>query len=102
MDSCINRLYYSSFYLVSALLFQRGIKAETHSGVKSQFFLHFVKNGRISKQHGKLYSHLFDWRQATDYAAYSEFDKETVIPLLGQVRELNLEIARLLDISPEK
>ncbi len=100
--SCINRLYYSSFYLISALLFQCGIKAETHSGVKTQFFLHFVKSGRINKEYGKLYSHLFDWRQETDYAAYSDFDGETVIPLLGQVKALNLQIASLLSTSPEK
>jgi uncharacterized protein (UPF0332 family) len=41
-NSCINRLYYSSYYLASALLFKNEIKAETHNGVKTQLFLNFV------------------------------------------------------------
>lgn len=38
-NSCVNRLYYSSYYLVSALLYKNDIKAETHNGVKTHFFL---------------------------------------------------------------
>lgn len=37
-NSCVNRLYYSSYYLISALLYQHNIKAETHKGTKTQFF----------------------------------------------------------------
>ncbi len=57
-NSCINRLYYSSYYLASALLFMHNIKAETHNGVKSQLFLTFVKNELLPKEYGRLYSHL--------------------------------------------
>lgn len=46
-NSCINRLYYSSFYLVSALLYVHSIKAETHNGTKIQFFLNFIKSGKL-------------------------------------------------------
>jgi len=88
-NSCINRLYYSSYYLASALLFKHDINAETHNGVKTQLFLNFVKDGIISKEHGKLYSHLFDWRQETDYADFIDFDEETVNPLLQEVMMLN-------------
>ena len=28
--SCVNRLYYSSFHLINALLFQEGINAKSH------------------------------------------------------------------------
>lgn len=95
-NSCVNRLYYSSFYLVSALLYQHGIKAETHNGTKTQFFLHFVKTGLIDKEYGKLYAHLFDWRQETDYADFIEFDQETVVPLLNEVNDLNLTLTSLI------
>lgn len=100
-NSCINRLYYSSFYLVSALLYQRAIKAETHKETKTQFNMHFVKKGLINKEYGKLYSHLFDWRQETDYADFVEFDQKTVIPLLDQVKAFNDEIKRLMETDPE-
>lgn len=95
-NSCVNRLYYSSFYLTSALLFKNEIKADTHNGVKSQFFLHYVKSGLLPKETGKLYSHLFDWRQETDYADFIEFNEKLVKPMLESVKELNETLKRLL------
>lgn len=95
-NSCVNRLYYSSYYLASALLFENEINAETHNGVKTQLFLNFVKDGILSKEHGKLYSHLFDWKQETDYADFIDFDKEIAVPLLQEVKELNLNLKELI------
>lgn len=95
-NSCVNRLYYSSYYIISALLYKNEIKAETHNGVKTQFFMNYVKTGLIEIKLGKLYSHLFDWRQETDYADFIEFDKQTVVPLLGQVKELNTKISEII------
>jgi uncharacterized protein (UPF0332 family) len=89
-NSCVNRLYYSSFYLVSALLFKNTIKAETHNGAKTQFNLHFVKTQKIDIKFGKLYANLFDWRQESDYADFIDFDSETVLPLIEQVFEFNI------------
>jgi len=63
-------LYYSSYYLAGAFLFIKNIKAETHNGVKTQLFKNYVKTGSLSLEHGKLYSHLFDWRQESDYADF--------------------------------
>jgi len=72
------------------------IKAETHNGVKSQLFLKFVKTDLMSQNQGKLFSHLFDWRQETDYADFIEFDKETVLPLLKEVQLLNHHLKKLI------
>ena len=36
-NSCVNRLYYSSFYLITALLFKYNIKSETHNVDKTKF-----------------------------------------------------------------
>ena len=98
-NSCINRLYYSSYYLSSALLYKNEIKAETHNGIKTQIFFHFVKTQKLDRKLAKLYSHLFDWRQETDYADFVEFDKETVIPLLDEVKKLNDILQKLIEMS---
>lgn len=95
-NSCVNRLYYSTYYLVSAWLYKNDIKAETHNGIKTQLFLNYIKSDKLDKKYGKLYSHLFDWRQETDYADFIEFDKETVEPLLIEVGELNSVIEKLI------
>ena len=95
-NSCVNRLYYSSYYLASALLYKNDIKAETHNGVKTQFFLNYIKSNKLDRRFGKLYSHLFDWRQETDYSDFIEFDEETVKPLLNEIKELNTSIEKLI------
>ncbi len=95
-NSCVNRLNYSSFYLVSALLYKHDIKSETHNGVKTQFNLHFIKTGEFDIKFGKLYSSLFSWRQESDYADFIDFDRETVVPLIDQVMEMNNKLSEIL------
>ncbi|CAN5145010.1 HEPN domain-containing protein [soil metagenome] len=95
-NSCVNRLYYSSFYLLTALLYRHQIKANTHNGTKTAFFLYFVKENKISKDLGKLYSTLFDWRQQSDYTDFTDFDEDTVKPLMRNVAELNGKLKQLL------
>ena len=95
-NSSVNRLYYSCFYLISALLYKHDIKAETHNGTKTQFNIHFVKSGKIDLKFGKLYSNIFNWRQESDYADFIDFDSETVIPLIEQVSEFNNLLLELL------
>lgn len=48
-NSAVNRLYYSLFYAVSALLVINDIQTKSHSSTKSQFSLHFIKIGKFDK-----------------------------------------------------
>ena len=61
-NTCINRLYYACFYAVNALLIKNDIAVSSHNGARQMFGLHFVKEGKISKEDGKLFSDLFDRR----------------------------------------
>jgi uncharacterized protein (UPF0332 family) len=87
--SCVNRLYYSSFHLVNALLFQDGITAKSHDGLKTNFFQLYIKTNRIDPEYGKLYSKLMDWRQESDYSIYVNFDDKDVKPIIEKVEKLN-------------
>lgn len=95
-NSTVNRLYYACFYAINALLVQNEITAQTHTGVKTQFFLKFVKTGRVSKELGKLYSDLFDGRQKGDYNDFYDFEEETVALLYAQLIELLKKIKELI------
>jgi len=95
-NSSVNRLYYSVYYLASALLYKNNIHAKTHNGVKTQMFLSYVKTNIINRKYGLLYSHLFDWRQETDYADFVDFDRETVEPLIMEVQELRKVLNKLI------
>lgn len=92
-NSAINRLYYASFYAVAGLLVKSKIdNTKSHSGVKNQFFLNFIKTQRIDIELGKLYGDLFDWRQRGDYGDFFDFEEKDVKPLLGSVRKLIIAI----------
>jgi len=54
-NSAINRLYYASYYAVTALLLDADLNPSTHNGAKSNFTEHFIKTNRIDKEYGKIY-----------------------------------------------
>ena len=96
-NSAINRLYYSAFYAVSGLLVQSEIITKTHSGVKTQFFLNFVKTGKIELRLGKVYSDLFDWRQKGDYGDFFDFTEEDVNSILRPTKELVEAVKEIIE-----
>lgn len=96
-NSVINRLYYSCFYAISALLYKHDINARSHSGIKHQFGLHFVKTGLIDKTVTEIYINLFDFRQIGDYADFTDFDEEKTAPLIPQVEILLNRIEELIE-----
>ena len=73
-NSTINRLYYSAYYIVMALLLSVDLKPTTHNGAKSNFSEYFIKKGILPKKLGKMYSQLFTWRQKGDYDDLFDFD----------------------------
>ncbi len=87
-NSAVNRLYYSLFYAVNALLVINEIQTKSHSATKTQFSLYFVKTGKFDKKYGKLLSQLFDWRQKGDYENIFDYDSKSVQPLFKPVIEM--------------
>jgi uncharacterized protein (UPF0332 family) len=87
-NSAINRLYYSAYYAVIAILLKYDFKPTTHNGVKSVFSEYFIKNEIIPKEFGKLYSQLFTWRQKGDYDDLFDFDEDKVIPYFEPVKRV--------------
>lgn len=55
-NSTINRLYYSAYYAVMALLLDSGLQPTTHNGAKSNFSEHFILTNKIPMELGKIYS----------------------------------------------
>ena len=87
-NSAVNRLYYAVFYAVNALLATHNIRTKSHSSVRSQFTLHFIKTGKLDKKYGKLLSELHDWRQMGDYENIYDYDEEAVMPLFEPIAEM--------------
>jgi uncharacterized protein (UPF0332 family) len=97
-NTAINRLYYACYYAVKALLIDKGIKAETHNGVRQMLGLQFIKTGIIDKELGKFYSDIFDMRQSGDYEDFIDFNEEDVIDLRIPAKNLIEKIEELLKL----
>jgi uncharacterized protein (UPF0332 family) len=99
----MNRLYYASFYAVSALVLLENQSAYSHNGVKIFFSEKFIKTGRLELSHGKLFSQLFTWRQKGDYDDLFDFDGKTVAPYLEPVKKRPiLKISEIIESSLDK
>ena len=86
VNTFVNRVYYACFYSVTALLLTRDLSSAKHSGVRSMFHQHFVKNGLINIELGQTFDKLFDNRQKGDYADMVRFEKEMVQGWLDEAR----------------
>jgi len=95
-DACLNRLYYSAYYAVIALLLQNNYDGSSHKGTRNEFNLKFIRSEILDKKYGKLYSKLFDWRQKGDYGDLFSFEEEQVLPLIEPTEELINEINILI------
>ncbi len=94
-NSSMNRLYYACFYAILALFIKHKINSHTHSGVKTQLSLHFVKTGKLDKEFGMLYGDLFDLRQKGDYGDFFDFEEKHIITLIPKVKEFLIRIETL-------
>lgn len=96
INSSVNRLYYSAFYAAIALLIDKDIQAKSHKGVQQKLGEEFVLKGEISKDLGKAYSILADFRHKGDYNDLFEFDSEVIEKLFEPIDEFIDRIEVLL------
>lgn len=93
----VNRLYYSCFYAVTALLLRDGKQFARHSAVKSEFVRNYIKTGQVDAKWNKFYQRLFDDRQEGDYIPTATFEVSDVSGRLQEARELIDLIRGLID-----
>jgi len=92
----VNRIYYACFYIVSALLLQKGLKFKKHSGVKASLHRNLIKRGLIDEKEGRFYNKLFEARQRGDYIEFVHFEKEQVEEWLQQANEFVKAVRALI------
>ena len=85
-NTCVNRLYYASFYAVSALLLTPGISSSKHAGIRSFFNRLYVKTGTVAREQDRTYNDLFERRQEADDADFVDFEEPEVRRWLASAR----------------
>jgi len=73
------------------------LSSSKHSGVLSIFNKEFVKEGLVSKELGKFYNRMFEFRQKSDYEEFSEFKKRDVERWLKQAENFIEEIEKIIN-----
>ena len=91
-----NRMYYSAFHAVTALLIRNHLHAGTHLGVSVLLNKHFIKEGIISKEEGNLFAKLEMLRESGDYNCYVDTSSEELMPLIEPLRALIKHIETLV------
>lgn len=74
----MNRIYYSMFYAVQALLVLRGVSFSKHGQIKGYFNREFIKNSILPVDMGRLYNKVFEYRQKFDYVDFAVPDRAMV------------------------
>lgn len=91
-DLVANRLYYSVFHAVTALMLADGIRTGTHKGTSSQFGQHYVLTGQFSREDGILYSRLQTMREKADYQNTFTIEPAKGTMLIEQAQRLRQHI----------
>ena len=97
-DIVANRLYYSLFHAVSALLVNDEHIAESHKGKVIVFGQFYIRTGVFSLEDGKLYSRLQTMRELADYNCAFQTSKDEILPFVEPSKALIAKIRQKLTI----
>ena len=95
-DTIANRLYYSVFHAVTALLIHDAHPVNTHKGAIALFGNYYIRTGIFSSEDGRLYSDLQTMRNNSDYNCSYDATKKEIEPLIEPARLLIEKISKRL------
>lgn len=96
-SAAINRIYYGSYYALSALLLKYNYEFSTHSGAKTLFGRHFIATKLIPRKYATIYGQFFNARNESDYDAFVYFEEEKTTAYLNEAKEFIAMIEQFLN-----
>ena len=100
-DLAANRYYYACFHAVQALFIHNGLASKTHSGMLSQFGLHFIKTGIIEDRLGGFLTRMEQLIEKGDYNCVFSISEEELKTIVAPAQELVKVISELIGYSKE-
>jgi len=98
--SSVSRSYYAMFFVARALLRQVGTEPQTHSGIRNQFGLHFVKEGPLSERFAGMLNDAEEMRTLADYAEEFVLTEENARATLRDAEDFVERMSGLLRDEP--
>lgn len=93
----MNRIYYSMFYSVQALLVLNEKAFSKHGQVKAYFNKEFIKSGIFPKEFGKLFNTVFEYRQKFDYVDLLVPEEELISDYILEAQKFIAQISSYLN-----
>ena len=87
-DNIANRLYYSVFHAVTALLIHDSHPVNTHKGALALFGNYYIRTGLFPSKAGRLYSNLQTLRNNSDYNCSYSASQQEIEPMIEPAKEL--------------
>ncbi len=97
-NTLVNRMYYAAFHAVTALLINNGLHAGTHQGLYILLSRHFIKEGVLSVDEGRLFARLETLREKGDYNCFIDPEAEDVLPLLEPTKAFIEHIRQIINL----
>lgn len=96
-NGAANRVYYSVFHAVNALLINDGIQTVRHKSSHALFSQNYIKTGILPLEFGKLYNNLQTLREKSDYNCFYDVDEQDINEGTELARRFIEEIGKLID-----
>ena len=81
-----NRLYYSIFHAMRAVLALDGVDMKHHSGVISEFRRRYIKTNEVDVNLSKIISRLSEMRTGSDYDDFYILSKKSIVEQFKNTR----------------
>lgn len=78
-DTMANRIYYSLFHAVSALLINDQREVGSHKGAAIRFHQYYVKTGVFTEEEGSFYSQMETLREKSDYNCFFNVTEADIV-----------------------
>jgi len=97
----MNRIYYSMFYSVQALLILKESTFSKHGQVKGFFNREYIKTNIFPIDYGKLFNTVFEYRQKYDYVDLVVPDKDIISDYITEAEKFINKISEYIDTELE-
>ncbi len=96
LSAAVSRIYYSVFYIISALGVRNNYSSSKHKQLIGWFNKNYVYTEKVKKGYGRLVHDLFNKRMEADYEIFIEFLKTDVIEYLNQAKNFIDDIKKII------
>ena len=99
LRAAVNRIYYGMFYSLLALGLAYGFETSKHAQLIGWFNKHYIHEGEIEPEYGKMINKAFNRRTKGDYDAFVDFEKDIVMEMFDEMKDFINRIKKYLEID---